>query len=463
MEEAAAEVPPERDPFAALPAPLACKILALLPLDTRLRCAEVSPRWRAAVAERSLWTRLDFRGVARENANNALLRCAAARAGRSLQALDAFAARDVTHTAVHDVCAANAGAALTEVTLHAFMPTFDLQEVANTLLAAPQLRSLCVPNLEVPCPLDLGALIVALRNEAPFVALRVRELWFTPRNASADELCALAQAVATHASLTSLMLWEAPQLGRVPAALDAVVDAALARQLTRVEFIDCMLTPACVPALARLLSGTWLTRLQVCIFEDGSYTPLLDAPSATLLSDALRANATLTELVLHTVGLWLDPSAAVALLSALTAHPSIRELDISGTDFEQEERQPWDGESEGVASALGALVAADAPALTELRVHSARLGAAGLRPLLEALRRNSQLRVLDVAGNGVSESFAADVLLPAVRVNTSLRKLRADAWYAGDCGGAIQLRECTEAVALVAARAAADAAADAQQ
>jgi hypothetical protein len=85
MTEAAAFAPPARDPLTVLTSPLSRKVLALLPLDTRLRCAEVSPRWRAAVAECSLWVRLDFDGVARRNANDALLRCAAARAGRGLR------------------------------------------------------------------------------------------------------------------------------------------------------------------------------------------------------------------------------------------------------------------------------------------------------------------------------------------------------------------------------------------
>ena len=40
-----------------LPLPIVLRIFALLPVDCRLRCAEVCRAWRAALAERSLRTR----------------------------------------------------------------------------------------------------------------------------------------------------------------------------------------------------------------------------------------------------------------------------------------------------------------------------------------------------------------------------------------------------------------------
>jgi hypothetical protein len=42
-----------------------------------------------------------------------------------------------------------------------------------------------------------------------------------------------------------------------------------------------------------------------------------DAPAATVLGDALRANATITSLTLDDKRLWSDRAAAVALLGAL--------------------------------------------------------------------------------------------------------------------------------------------------
>jgi hypothetical protein len=70
-------------------------------------------------------------------------------------------------------------------------------------------------------------------------------------------------------------------------------------------------------------------------------------------------------------------------------------------------------------------VAANAHALTELDVAHNRLGDEGLRPLFEALPLNTHLRTLDVSWNDMNAAFAHDVLLPAVRANTSLRTLHA--------------------------------------
>jgi hypothetical protein len=83
--------------LAPLPQPLALRILALLPVDARARCACVSRgSWRATVADVSLWLRLDLTpagGVPQRRVTDALLRGAAARAaGGRLQRLAVVAA-----------------------------------------------------------------------------------------------------------------------------------------------------------------------------------------------------------------------------------------------------------------------------------------------------------------------------------------------------------------------------------
>jgi hypothetical protein len=70
---------------------------------------------------------------------------------------------------------------------------------------------------------------------------------------------------------------------------------------------------------------------------------------------------------------------------------------------------------------LAALVAADAPALQELKCFDNALGDVGLAPLLAALPLSRHLRGLDISSNNMSEAFARERLLPAVRANTSLR------------------------------------------
>ena len=144
----------------------------------------------------------------------------------------------------------------------------------------------------------------------------------------------------------------------------------------------------------------------------------LDEPGAVLLVAALRASSTLTSLLLQ----GLRPLAApvvVALLGGLVAHCSLRSLDLSHTVLEIDA---------AAGAALAALLAADAPALTDLGVANCNLGAAGLGALIDALPRNSHLRELDIRNNTVPAGFMRARLLPAVRGNTSLRDLRVGAY-----------------------------------
>jgi hypothetical protein len=68
--------------FSSLPHSLVVCVLAALPADERLRCAEVCKPWLAAVCDRSLWLRVDLSpesGVTHA-VTDALLRAIAARA-----------------------------------------------------------------------------------------------------------------------------------------------------------------------------------------------------------------------------------------------------------------------------------------------------------------------------------------------------------------------------------------------
>jgi hypothetical protein len=105
-----------------------------------------------------------------------------------------------------------------------------------------------------------------------------------------------------------------------------------------------------------------------------------------------------------------------------------------------------DAHHAAAGAALGALVAANAPALHELDASWAGLDDDAWCPLLDALPRNTHLRKLDLSdeGDAMSEAFARDRLLPAVRANTSLRKLHTDLWWAS-------AREAEERVRLRAA------------
>jgi hypothetical protein len=118
------------------------------------------------------------------------------------------------------------------------------------------------------------------------------------------------------------------------------------------------------------------------------------------------------------VRLFQPEAMGVALLGALVGHPSLRVLYIHGED------SFGDAEPEPVGAALGALVAANAPALRELHAINWYLCDESLAPLADALPANTHLHVLKCDADDVSARFAAERLLSAVRANTTLRVLR---------------------------------------
>jgi hypothetical protein len=410
------------DPIATLPPGLVREILRRLPADQLARVACVSLAWRAAVADPALWRRLDFSvgsGCLCTVAEFAV-RAAAARAGGSLEALD-LTGRPTPWAAVRAVAVANA-ASLREVrTLYAdeaepygngFPPAHDpLAQLEALLAEAPRL-----PALEANLKCTLYAAEALLRAEPPFGPLRLQRL-------DVDVVymhlgvgfAGLVAKLIAHPWLRELGLWGKHNQLNLD-EWNLVADAALTLRLTAVYAYSCMLSPAAAPALARLLSSAELTTLLLCN-EEQHGGALLDAPAAALLSAALRANRTLTSLTLADVGLWADAPAAVTLLGALTGHASLRTLECDANSV-------WDeAAAAAIGVALGALLAADAPALEELDVTDCDLGDEGLGPLVDALPRNSHLRALHLAGNGISTGFAAHRLLPAARGNTSLRML----------------------------------------
>jgi hypothetical protein len=105
---------------------------------------------------------------------------------------------------------------------------------------------------------------------------------------------------------------------------------------------------------------------------------------------------------------------AAALLRALAGHPRMEALTLEGD---------LHASGEALGPALGALVAANAPALASLRVAGCMLGDAGMRPLVAALPANTHLRTLECGRSALSAAFAREALLPAARANTGLTQL----------------------------------------
>jgi hypothetical protein len=427
--DAAARAAPPATTIAALPHALLARVFACLPVDARLRCCEVCRGWRHVLAtEHSLWTALDLSETsgAMEYVTDALLRAAAAKASGALETLDVSGCDGISHEALLEVVTVNA-ASLLEMRA-AGTEDRTCKKITTLLRAAPWLRLLAT---DVAC--NAGDAARMLRNEDVFLPLRVQDLHVSAREADAAALHALAAALAALASPLKFFRMDDAHLGAVD-VLDAVVDAALANRLVDVLFFGCALSAASAPSLARLLSGGALTSLRISQNEQ-----LLDAPAAVLLGGALQTKSVLQRLQLKGMNFWRDLSATKTLLSSLVAHPSLRELDLSGDDFAR-----WHAACAGAA--LFALVAANTPALTELDVSWSYLSDARLRPLFDALPRNTHLRTLYCGGGLMSEAFARVVLLPAVRANTSLTHLWTGKRHAGAAEAeAIVLRRAAEA------------------
>ncbi len=246
-----------------------------------------------------------------------------------------------------------------------------------------------------------------LRRAPPFGAVHARTITVHNTAASEDDMVVFAAVAAAHTSLTGISLINAP-LATVH-ALDALVDAVLALpRLSSVMLLACVMPAA--GGLERLLGCSTLQDLSLSHMQHGM--------SFELLADALRTSSRcLTSLTLRSMGLFHEPVAGIAVLGALTAHPTLRKLDIS---FNTVLGTP--GQKAATYTAVAALVGADI-VLQELQVSSCALDDAGLVFLMAQLPRNRHLRVLTCRNNRMSDTFARNYLLPAVHANTGLHEL----------------------------------------
>ncbi len=423
------------DPCAALPHALSLRVFGGVSVEERLRCREVCRGWCATLADHTLWLRLDMTRADGAACSEALLLAATARAGGQLQALRLTCAEHRVFEALLSVAAAN-NTTLQELRVRAHDPftQYACVRVATLealLRAAPQLHML---EADVHATGTDEAHRV-LRNNPPFGPLRVRQFAIGLPTRDVWNVLALIADVAAHVWLTGLHLTSVDI--NDPAALDAVMDAALAHRLSAVQLRVSRLSPASVPALVRLLGGNALVELH--ILNLGAV--LLNEPAdAALLGDALRANTSLTALRLSYCALWHLPAAGIALCAALAGHPRLRAIDLSYNSV---------CKNADACAALAALVAANAPALQTLGIGYCGLGDQGMGPVVEALRHNTHLTKLDCGGNEMSKAFARDRLLPAVRANASLRELTV----VDDRAPYGAPESAHEAAALVAARA----------
>lgn len=407
---------------ASLPAPLLGAILLLLPADQRAQAACVCRAWRAVLADPALWLRLDFsvgRWGVSLGRNNVALRAACARARGGLEALDVTGRFHVRKATLRDTVVANSASLRELRTLHLTdvvrcIHEFSLEDAAAMLVAAPALR---VVEAALECNRSATNARRLLRKETPFQPLQLQELRLAwNQDDDVRQLFPVVMAeIRAHTSLKSLVLeCSAVEGGIGDRFVELTFDVALALGLTSFDLRSCAPSPATVPALVRLLSSTSLTELTI---HNEFRAVLLDATAAALLGNALRANCTLRELRLLNVGLWNDAVGAASLFGALTGHAHLHALRIFFN------RADTEAEAELAGGLLGALVAADAPALGILDVSCCNLGDVGFRPLVAALPQNTHLHDLRMVEANLSVGLIEEQLLPALRANTSLRFL----------------------------------------
>jgi hypothetical protein len=411
-----ADIAPAPPTLAALPLPLALHILSLLPVHARLLCRGVCVRWRALASSPELYATVSLtRGlgaVPPRLATDALLAAAAAAAAGQLRALDVRGCSGVSYEGVLAALAANPRSVtallvgMRQMTLFAELAdAWSGEQCERALRAAgPQLARLSVRTAGGG---SVDGARRILRGDAPLSPLAARCLHVPAGGAPEGALLGLAADLRACTRIQQLYLCPASLSG---AALDAIVDAALAARLVGVHLAHVTFAGAApLRALTRLVAGG-VARLTVSRSElPGDAL----AEDVAAFADALRASTRLTGLNLRTFFAH-NEGAAGAVLGALEGHASLRKLDASA-------RRPC----ASFGGALARLVAADAPALRSLTASHCRLGDAGLAPLCEALKGNTHLRELRVSGNHCSAAFVRDALLPAVRANASLRVLEA--------------------------------------
>jgi hypothetical protein len=168
------------------------------------------------------------------------------------------------------------------------------------------------------------------------------------------------------------------------AALERVLEPLGDARLGALQAYSCRLTRRFVPPICGLLR-CGLRSLSLC-----AQPRLLkrsrrhDQGSMTLLAAAIRAAPALRELMLRELDVPTQADVAT-LIAACTAHPTLSELRIDVTSKDGGHAHDAAAAAR-VGAALGALVAANAPALTTLWLYG-ECSAAQVVPLAAALRR----------------------------------------------------------------------------
>ena len=441
--------------WSALPAHVLHAFAAWLEPEERVRAALACTRWRDALFEPSVWKHFSL--SADPEAHN-LAQATAALRGASRLAAGGMARLRLNkvfyalpEADLVAVLRENSGAleelhlpdVVNEVSLD--FP-YEIVDLVTTLrAAAPRLRAITLEELRLPA--HEAAQLLRDRDKPPLDVVHAEELIldcdpdeyklevFEDDDEEAqqheteltDALAALTELPVKDEQLTFRRRSEerAPAYASNAAFTDAMRAAAARYSEVRFQYanergISGFLVTAA--SLTRLLTtSAVLTRLSVCNVNGLG----LDADTASAFAAALRNSATLADVELVGLRMWTPAHIGTSIVAALTNHPRLQciSLDDAVSD---------DAGARAMGAAYGALVAANAPALRELRasfVVEARLDFSVvdgvLAPLADALPHNTHLRSLNLGGPicGGDTGMRLATAIRTLRMRSQLRSI----------------------------------------
>ena len=461
--------PQDRDvPHLALTQHLLAYLLAMLPVDTRLRAREVCPGWRDVLDSdlaRACWKTVDVSVQAGLStcATESLLIAACRQADFRVEYISVSGSPLCsTLEVLKRAVAANADTLIELVTLgdgmeegvnairlhkpellsghrsFTFFPLFSMLGHDLAPVRALARKGLKLERLHCDVRASGRAAGRLLQWEGRPLCVRKLTCQGFPwcrRGGESEEgsdeefdlaattaLGQIARGVLEHPSLQDLDLTYASV--KEPTSLKAfgqLVDALVARpHVHSLRLSGCTLTSAALPQLSRLLlEAGHLQTLALNMRANGEDSDGSDAEEAPQLifadsattaafAAALRASQ-LSKLKLDATHLFRPPQAGLAILQALVAMP-LRSLDISQNTLPAATLQA------DVGAALAALLRPDG--LTHLSCESCNLGDVGMAPITSALGRPTALTSLRCHSNGMSARFACEKLAPAVNAST---------------------------------------------
>ena len=205
-------------------------------------------------------------------------------------------------------------------------------------------------------------------------------------------------------------------------SFDRLVTALIAApHVEELHLSEAIMCPPSLASVGRLLRDSSLRTLDVTgLFDEGladELTPPFGVPAPELCA-GLRATRSLRSLTLKYVHLFELPEAGVAVLAAVTGHPTLRELRVSENVDALKDAAP-EAERAAAGAAFAALLATDS--LHTLDVHGVPLNAGGVSAMAAALGASTALKEFELTCFAVVDDAVAAELAAAVHASALIK------------------------------------------